>query len=426
MLTAILTILIAFQPSVNDTLTLDYCYSRIETHYPLARKIEFQEKITELNQEIITTGNYPQLRFGASASWQSEVTEFPGEATFAPQLSRDHYKVSVDVSQTIYNGGTVGIRKSLEKIRGEQQQISTEVQLHQLKQQVNQVYFGILLAQKQQKVIGVLIENLQAQLQTVKSKVANGVLLASQQYTLQAELIKARQDSINVQSNILSGYEVLGEFIGKEVSADTPLKIPDVRLIYLNDELLPQLRPEFTLFESNRLALDYQQELAGTKKRPSLSAFGTAAYGRPGFNVFKNDLHPFYMVGLRVRWNFWDWNNANTQQQILELRQQSIMQEQHAFERQLQATLCEIRNQIRALRKQIEQDNEIISLREKVVSQLSSQLKNGTATATEFITELNKATQARLSMLMHEIQLSKAKVKYQTALGIADQKSSIK
>src|SRR5699024_4448160 len=140
-----------------------------------------------------------------------------------------------------------------------------------------------------------LIENLRAQFQTVKSKVANGVLLASQQYILQAEVIKAQQDSIKVQSNILAGYEVLGELIGEEVPAGTPLKTPDVRLTYLYDELLPQLRPEFALFESNRLAMDYQQELAGTKRFPSLSAFGTAAYGRPGFNVFENDLHPFYL-----------------------------------------------------------------------------------------------------------------------------------
>jgi outer membrane protein TolC len=296
------------------------------------------------------------------------------------------------------------------------------VQLHQLKEQVNQVYFGILLAEKQQKVIGVLIENLHAQLQSIKSKVANGVLLASQQYALHAELIKARQDSINVHSNILSGYEVLGEIIGKEVVAGTPLKIPDVHLTYLNDELLPQLRPEFSLFESNRLALDYQKKLAGAKKLPSLSAFGNAAYGRPGFNVFENDLHPFYMIGLRLQWNFWDWNKAGTHQQILELQQQSITREQQAFKWQLQANLSEIKNQIQALREQLEWDKEIISLREKVVGQLSSRLKNGAATATEYITELNKATQARLSMLMHEIELSKAKVKYQTVLGIADQK----
>ncbi|HET6527533.1 MAG TPA: TolC family protein [Balneolaceae bacterium] len=421
MIAIITLIVLTFQSSAMDTLTLDYCYSRVETNYPLAYKMELQEKITELSQEIIATGNYPQLRFGASASWQSEVTEFPGGAAFAPQLSQDHYKVSVDVSQTIYNGGIVGIRKNLEEVRGDQQQISTEVQLHQLKKQVNQVYFGILLAQKQQEVIGVLIENLRAQLQTVKSKVENGVLLASQQYTLKAELIKAQQDSIEVRSNILAGYEVLGELIGKEVLAGTLLKTPDMRFTYLGDELLPKLRPEFALFKSNRLALDYQQELAGAKKWPLLAAFGTAAYGRPGFNVFENDLHPFYMLGLRLQWNFWDWNNADRQQQILELKQQSIIQEQQAFEWQLQANLSEIRNQIKALREQIERDRDIINLREKVVSQLSSQLKQGVVTATEYITELNKATQAHLSTLMHEIQLSKAKVKYQTALGIGDQ-----
>jgi outer membrane protein TolC len=182
---------------------------------------------------------------------------------------------------------------------------------------------------------------------------------------------------------------------------------------------LAKLRPEFGLFESSRKAFSYQKKLAQTNKVPSVSAFGTAAYGRPGFNVFENDLHPYYIVGFRVKWNLWGARNANTKQRMLGLQQKSVTEEEHAFERQLQASLSKIREQIQSLQEQVKRDERIIQLREKVVSVAASQMKNGTSTATEYITELNKETQARMAMMIHKTKLAQAKIDYQTTLGIS-------
>lgn len=418
----IISILIGMlQPTPPDTLTLEYCYSKIESDYPLAQKIELQDEITNLNKKIANTAAYPQINFGAQASYQSEVAELqtpPGSSFTGPDLSKDQYKATMDISQSIYNGGAVEIRKNLEEISGERQQYSTEIQLHQLKQQVNEVYFGILFAQQQLEVIQALSENLRVQIRDIRSKIDNGVLLPSQNYILEAELEKAEQDSIEIQSNIKSGYRILSQLIGEELFAQTKLTFPATEPAYQDQDSLVHLRPEFELFESNRQALDFQKDLAQSNRVPSVSAFGTAGYGRPGFNFFDNDLHPYYIVGLRVQWNFWGSQNASTQQQVYGLQKKSITEDQRAFERQLKGSLSKIREEIQSLQKQIERDREIIRLREKVVATVASQMKNGTATATEYTTELNKETQARLSMRLHTIRLEQAKIDYQTTLGI--------
>jgi hypothetical protein len=75
------------QPMSSDTLTLEYCYAQIETGHPLAQKIELQDEITDLNKKIANTASYPQLNFGAQASYQSEVTELqtpPGSPFTGP------------------------------------------------------------------------------------------------------------------------------------------------------------------------------------------------------------------------------------------------------------------------------------------------------------------------------------------------------
>lgn len=412
----------SMQASPPDTLSLEYCYSRVEDHYPIANKIELQKQITNLNKKIANTASYPQLNFGASATYRSEVTEFQVSSgagrSVGPDLSKDQYEAALDITQTIYNRGAIGIKKGLEQVRGEQQQESIKVQLQKIREQVNSVYFGILLAKKQLDIISTVSENLKAQIKSVRSKVENGAVLPTQQYILEAERIKITQDSTEIDANIRSAYTVLGQLIGEELTSDIPLMIPERNTITQNREASIQLRPEFDVFESNRQALEYQKELAQTKKIPSLSAFGTAAYGRPGFNFFENDLHGYYLVGLKLQWNFWGALNAGTRQEVYNLSQKSIKEEEKAFERQLKADLSKIKEEIASLESRIRKDEEIITLREKVVEVVSSQLENGTATATEYITELNKATQARLSMMMHRIKLAQAKVEYETALGI--------
>lgn len=412
----------SMQPSPPDTLTLEYCYSRIENHYPIAKKIELQKQVTDLNKKIISTGSYPQFNLSASATYQSEVTEFQvpagGGQPIGPDLSKDQYKATMDITQSIYNGGAIGTQKELEEVKGEQQLNAVKVQLHSIKEQVNTVYFGILLSNQQSNILNSVSENLRAQIRSVKSKVVNGVVLPTQLHILEAELLKVQQDSSEIEANIQSGFGVLSQLIGEELKTDLALKVPETKEENLIQGTPEQLRPEFDLFESNRKALEYQKELARTNKVPSLSAFGTAAYGRPGFNVFENDLHGYYIVGLKLQWNFWGAQNTSVKQEVYSLQQKSINEEEAAFNRQLQASLNKIKEEIRSLENIIERDEEIISLREKVIKVVSSQLKNGTATATEYITELNKATQARVSLMMNRIKLAQARVDYKTTLGV--------
>lgn len=421
-LTAIIISLISVSVAGSaqpDSISLEYCYRQADEHYPTAKNIELQKKITELNVDIANTGYFPDVTINGQATYQSEVTEIglPGGGG-PPSVSKDQYEASVDVTQTIFNGGAVGIQKEVEQAKGRQHIYATKVELHQIRSQIDQVYFGILLSRQQAKTIRLLIDNLREQLSTVRSQVENGLLLPSQQHILKAELISARQDSADNESNIKSGYQVLSEIIGEEIDRDTKLELPEVSSDY--PSLHPQ-RAEFDLFESRRQSLEKQGELVRTKRMPSLAAFGTAAYGRPGLNFLNDDFHDYYIAGLKVRWNVWDFLNADRQQQVLQIEQQKIDQEQRAFRRQLDASLDRISERIASIKENMNRDREIIELRAQVVEESASQLKNGVITATEYVTELTRSNQAHLSLYINRVRLSQAKTEYLTTLGIGSQ-----
>jgi outer membrane protein TolC len=404
------------QPVESESISLSYCYEKAYENYPISKNIELQQQITDLNVRIANTGNYPEVAISGKASYQSEVTDFalPGGAG-PPAVSKDQYEAALGLSQPIYNGGRVDIKKSLERARGEQEINAIKVEMHKIRTQIDQVYFGILLSQQQAKITELLIKNLREQIKTVRSRVENGILLPSQKHILEAELLKVQQDSVEIQSNIRAGYQVLGEIIGEEISTEIRLSMPSVEIDY--KQLQPQ-RPEYALFNSTREAIKEQKKLAQANKLPTISAFGNAAFGRPGLNFLNDDFHDYYIVGLRLRWNVWDALNADKEQEVLQMKQQQVMRSEQAFSRQLNTSLDRIGQRIASIRENMQRDEQIIELREMIVKESASQLENGVITATEYITELNQKSQARLSLFLNEVRLSQAQVEYMTTLGI--------
>ena len=98
----------------------------------------------------------PQLNLNGQLAWQSEVITFPtlGPGMEFPTIPQTQYRVNLDVQQLIYDGGRVRYAKALnQQANRVQQQSIIAVDLNQLKPKINQLYFGILLKQKQGEIL---------------------------------------------------------------------------------------------------------------------------------------------------------------------------------------------------------------------------------------------------------------------------------
>jgi len=402
-----------------DSLKLKDVYNKARAHYPLMDQVELQQKITDLQLKKIQTGNYPQVNVSGQATYQSDVTSVnlgqPGSS--GPKIDKDQYKVGVDFVQPIYNAGKVDTRKDLEKVKADLVKNSVDVDFHKVREQVDQVYFGILLLQKQQASIEWVMKKLDARLSSIQSKVKNGVLLPSVEHNLRAERLKAEQDLTDVKSQMRASYGVLNEITGENFSTQDSLAVPNPS-ITANLEV-PQSRPEYEVFRDSKRQLSYQEDLARAQKMPTISAFATTAYGRPGLNLFKNEFQPYYIIGIRARWNFWDFINGDRDEESLKLESRKVEAQQESFTQGLRASLHNDIEKIQDIRDQIARDKEIIKLREQVADESASQLENGAITSSDYVDALYNAQQARLSQEMHNIQLIQTKIQYSTKLGIS-------
>lgn len=411
-------ILLADFVGAQEKITLEYCYERIEQEFPVVQKAEIQRKITDLNIMLKQTGLYPELKINGSISYQSETTDpsFAGPA--APEFSKDHYTISLDLTQPVFDAGRTKKMKELELTTGKAMQAGIQVELWTIRKQIDQVYFGILLMQKQLESVELFLKDLEEQLLVVSSGVKNGVLLPGNERVIKAEILKLKQQKLQIGSNIKSGYEVLSELIGEEVSSDMTLHLPE-EYSGVSEYREEINRPELEVFDRKKNTLEAQSELISSDKLPVVSAFAKGAYGRPGFDAFNDDLHLYWMIGLRAQWSFRNWRNSEKKRQVIQLEQDKIGADQDAFTRQVNVVLAQIESNIEALNQQITLDKELLELRKEIVEEKRNQLNQGVITSTEYVTELNAQNRTQLNLEIHKVQLIQANYEYLTQKGIS-------
>lgn len=414
----VLMLLQPLQPESSRVLTLQGCHWLVEENYPAADKLEFDRKLAEINQKIAASQRYPQVSASGRASYQSDVTEvdFTPPGADSPTFSRDRYNLSLHIEQLLYDGGASRVRESAAEAEGRRSRQSTRMELYQVKERVNRVYFEILRLRNRLSASALMMEDLRRQLVTVRARVERGMVLPSEQAILETELIRARQDSIRLRARWRGAREVLGILTGAEIDGSVRLRLPEVDWERGRKE--SRARPAYAFYEASRNLLEQRISLAESRWIPRISAFATTSYGRPGLDMFEDELQGYYLFGLSVRWDLWSGVNAGREQRMLRTEMQKIGAEERSFDRQKESELSRLRNTMEALEQVIEEDERLIRKSRRIAEEHARRMNRGVITATEYLSSLNRLNRAILEREQHRIERAEAKAGYLTKQGV--------
>ena len=401
----------------QELITLDLCYEKAVDNYPLTRQRELNQASNELKIKNLNKSYLPVISVNGQLHYQSDVTKMPFQnipGLDVNVIPKDWYKINLDATQTIYDGGTTNRQKVLEDVNFQIDQQNLDLELYNLKGRLSLVYFNVLILQESSKTFLLLKDNLEAKLKDVETGVKNGILLSSNADILKAEIINAEQKIAEVDIGIESALNILDEMTSLNIRDAGSLQVPQVDV---NLEEYQHKRIEYALMELQQTKMNALKGITSTKRLPRLSAFGQLGYGRPGYDMLNPDFDDYYMVGARLNWNLWDWNHTRKEKEILDIQHKVIFTQMQSFDQNVK---IDIENKIAEIRKydeMIERDKELIMLRSKIVKASSSQLDNGIITSTEYLVELNAETQAKLNLEAHKIMLVMAKQNYVISLG---------
>ena len=393
------------------------CRDSAVSNYPNIRQILLNNETYELNIKNIKTNYYPKLNLNGQASYQSDVTKIPDmplPAFDVPEISKDWYKINLDIEQMIYDGGITAGQKKVEAARYEISDQKIEVELYGLKERINQLFFNILFLRKNIEVLEVLHQNLETRIKDAQVAFENGMLLSSDVDALRVELYRAEQKIVEKKEDISALIASMNELTHLNIHSADDLIVPDIKLDnfdFVNN------RPEYILLSKQQAQVLALKSLTKSKRNPVFMAFGQAGYGRPGYDMLNDNFDDYYMIGARLHWNIWDWGKVKREKQVFDIQNNIINTQRETFNQNLKADWHKRIADIEKYEKIIGRDQEIVRLQKNVVETVDHQLKNGTITSTGYLIELNKMLEARLNLEAHKLQLIYAKYQYLTSIG---------
>jgi len=399
-------------------ITLKECYERAYAAAPISAEKGIYDNIWQIKDKNLSKGWLPSLDANGSLVYNSSVVDMtdvigalpvPGIADLIKPLPHEQYKITVDINQMIYDGGSIKSARALEKADLQINEKQNETDLYKLRGQINSYYFNLMLLDRQKELIQNYLQLINKKISSLNSAAENGVILKSDIDVLSSEKIKLEQQLTENGIRKIALLKILSDLTGSEIDASVQFVTPQT-----GEELSNELtRPELQIFDLRREQLDASLNLIKSKRMPKAFGFATLGYGNPpGSNFFKDEFAPYYILGAGVKWNIFDWNKSKNERQIVSLQQNLIDSRKEDLTDNLKRLLDAKEAEIKSIESLLLTDNELISLRKRISSAAESQYENGTITATEYLNELNSENQARINYEIHKINLAMARVEY--------------
>ena len=410
-LVTILLLILTISSYAQQKLTIEECYVFAEKNYPIAKQTNFLQQKTSFEIDALNKAKLPKIDINAQATYQSDVIGLPTSLPGVEPINKDQYRATLDVNQLLYNGGMINANTKLKEAQMLTQQQLVAVNLYQLKSRINYSYMMILLWQDQRELLLAKQSTIHSKIKEVKSGVKNGAMLPSSVQVLEAELLKLEQALTENTFQRIKELQNLAGLTSTTIKENSVLERPSTTLETNG------VRPEMKFFELQQDQIEASKNIISKSNLPKLNAFGQAGYGNPGLNMLNNSFDDFYMVGLKLNWNVFDWNKSKSEKQALDIAKEIVTTEKETFETNNQMQLNELKSEISKLETIIKTDSQIILLRDKVVQSSDSQMRNGVITTSEYVTELNQLFDAKTNQKVHQTQLELAKINYQTIKG---------
>lgn len=391
----------------QSTLTLDECYRQAETHSPQAGQARLIQEATELQLKLLNRNFMPQSRLNGQATWQSDVTSVPIKLPnfeISPP-PKDQYKLTLDITQSIWDGGTIQKQKAVAVANQLADQQKVTVDLYQLREQVSGLYFGALFAERQLKNFDILDKELRAKLAKTKASVQNGIAIRSNILALEARILEVEQLVLETQTRRTASLEALSLLTGANIDANTSLQLPTAATNSVDIN-----RPELKWFDAQKQTLSVSERLVKAKNLPKLSAFATGGYGRPGLNFLSTEFKTYFIGGvqLQIPLSHLYTNSQAIEVQQLRVNQQRVEKQKENFLLATQVRMASQRQEVNRLQALVESDRKLIEIRSTIRKASESQLENGIITASDYLTELDNEDSARQNLILHEVQLLQA------------------
>lgn len=397
-------LLLAASAAQAQTLTIDSCHALLERNYPIARQRALIQQSAKVQADAFALAYVPQLSLAAQASYQNDVThidlDFPGFEF--PRADKDQYQLYAEVRQLVWDGGEMATARRQNTIENQIASAQVNLQMHKLHAQVDELYFALLLTERQIELHQLLEEELARSQKRVHNLVLNGVASPVDSSQMAVAVLQAQQQRYELADAHAQQLQALANLLHVPLDSTTSFIAPPPLNVSPNDTIR---RPEVDLAKAKIRLLEEKERGLNAKIYPKLALIARGGYGRPALNMLSNKFEPYYLVAAQVQWRFMDLYIRNCEKKVYKLQATMDRNAHEAFTQSVQLELQKTTNEKHKYQTLLEQDDAIIRLRESVKEATAIRFDNGTVPLNELLQTVTLWQQARLTKALHEIML---------------------
>ena len=388
-------------PVAVHALSLNEARSMARDNYPAIRQYRMIEQSRDFTLDNVMKGWLPQVSISAGAYGFTDILKSDKKMEQAGMdMNNFMANASVMIKQSVYDGGQIAARKKVVWAESQVQKQQLDVSMYAINEQVDQLFFSILLLDEQLEQNALLQKDLATSEQTIRSMMTGGIANQTDLDAILVERLKAEQQNESLLASRQSYLRMLGVFVGKDLAAAAEtLEKPAQGYVRANVN-----RPELKYYASQNLLLDAQRKQLNTQLRPTVGIFGMGMVHSKMSDMLNNGM---MVAGVSVSWNIGALYTRKNDIRTIEVQRQinDSQREVFLFNNRLQNE--EANGAIASLKRQIEKDEEIVRLRESIRGKSDRKVELGTKSVNELVSDINAVSLARAQKAMHEIQLLK-------------------
>ena len=428
-------------PVTSSGQNLEECRRLARENYPLTRQLGIIEEVAQYNLSNAARGWIPQVSFSAQATLQSDATSYPeafkrilsAGGTAAGQqgaqtpeiagLRKDQYKIAVDISQNIWDGGKTRAMKEIVEAEAEEQRRQVEVEIYELLSRVDDIYFSILLLEGKAVQLSNTIGLLETNLEKMRTCLANEAATRSDVEAVEVELLTAMQ-ALDQADYARNAYRRMLEIlIGRRLDNEN-LEMPQMPDIPIVDHNAAELsrRPELELFNARIAGIGARVRDINSNMIPHFSAFAQGYYGYPGLDMFKSMTSTDWtlngIAGVRMVWNLTGFNTRRNNLRKLDAQKRQVDIQRSIFLFNSDLSAAREQGEIERLRKAMVSDEKIAALRRSIRKAAESRLDNGVIDSTDLLRKISEETSADITLSNRQIELLQAAFRLRRTLNL--------
>ena len=303
----------------SDVLTLEECIKIALERSLSIHSAEEGIKAKEFEERSSKADFFPKLSTSYSYTRLDEDTVDDAKYAFLGQefspLETGTYEFNITGTQPIFTGWALTISRELASLGVDTAKVQREAVIQNLVLNVKGTYFGILKAEKLEKVAREAVEQLKAHLRVAQAFYDEGMIAKHEVLQTEVEMAEARQNLIRAanRAEIVRSLfnKLLRRGLDKKVTIEDILDYHPVKLVLEQCMERAELnRPEITEVSLNVVSAEKGVELSKSGYYPSVTLVGNYQRKDPGEVMFREADPDNWTITLGAEWTFWEWGKT--------------------------------------------------------------------------------------------------------------------